>query len=108
MRYGSTAKVLAKCMLKHYRTSECAAGWCQQDGCAPEAAAWEPGRRRPDGSVQQPRVAELAASMDPSALAHSAVHLNLGLMRWRAAPALDLEKLATAKCLLLGAGRPGS
>jgi ubiquitin-like modifier-activating enzyme ATG7 len=40
-------------------------------------------------------------------LADQAVDLNLKLMRWRILPALDLEKVATTKCLLLGAGTLG-
>ena len=46
----------------------------------------------------------LGPSMDPRQLAESAVDLNLKLMRWRAAPALDTARLAATKCLLLGAG----
>ena len=40
-------------------------------------------------------------------LADQAVDLNLKLMRWRILPALDLEKVASMKCLLLGAGTLG-
>lgn len=40
-------------------------------------------------------------------LANQAVDLNLKLMRWRILPALDLEKVADMKCLLLGAGTLG-
>lgn len=40
-------------------------------------------------------------------LAEQAVDLNLKLMRWRIMPALDLEKIAGTKCLLLGAGTLG-
>jgi len=42
--------------------------------------------------------------MDPARLAAAALDLNLSLMRWRAAPALDTAALAAARCLLLGAG----
>lgn len=54
-----------------------------------------------------PRVADVGAFMDPCQLAESAVDLNLSLMRWRAAPSLDVGRLATTKCLLLGAGTLG-
>ena len=40
-------------------------------------------------------------------LAEQAVDLNLKLMRWRIMPALDLEKIAGIRCLLLGAGTLG-
>jgi ubiquitin-like modifier-activating enzyme ATG7 len=42
--------------------------------------------------------------MDPVAQADGAADLNLKLMKWRAAPSLDLARLASTKCLLLGAG----
>jgi ubiquitin-like modifier-activating enzyme ATG7 len=42
--------------------------------------------------------------MDPVAQADGAADLNLKLMKWRAAPSLDLDRLASTKCLLLGAG----
>jgi ubiquitin-like modifier-activating enzyme ATG7 len=73
-----------------------------------------------------PRVADLAPMMDPKRsdlifhcasaliiwagndrLADQAVDLNLKLMRWRILPALDLEKVAQTRCLLLGAGTLG-
>jgi ubiquitin-like modifier-activating enzyme ATG7 len=45
--------------------------------------------------------------MAPTALAEQAVDLNLRLMRWRAAPGLDVPSLARTRCLLLGAGTLG-
>ena len=50
---------------------------------------------------------DLGDLMDPSRLASTAVGLNLQLMRWRLAPTLDLEKIASTKCLLFGAGTLG-
>lgn len=54
-----------------------------------------------------PRMVNLSATMDPAKLAESAVDLNLKLMRWRLLPDMQLEKIATAKCLLLGSGTLG-
>ena len=53
------------------------------------------------------RLADLAPMMDPSRLADQAVDLNLKLMRWRILPSLDLDKVASTRCLLLGAGTLG-
>ena len=66
----------------------------------PSPAGWELNARGKLG----PRVMNLGPSMDPRQLAEAAVDLNLKLMRWRAAPALDTARLAATKCLLLGAG----
>ena len=52
-------------------------------------------------------MADLGTTMDPLQLADQALSLNLKLMRWRVLPALDLEKVANTKCLLLGAGTLG-
>ncbi|KAJ7485289.1 hypothetical protein FB451DRAFT_1229057 [Mycena latifolia] len=69
----------------------------------PSAVGWE---KTPQGKLA-PRVADLAPMMDPVRLANQAVDLNLKLMRWRILPALDLEKISTTRCLLLGAGTLG-
>lgn len=69
----------------------------------PAAVGWE---KNVQGKLG-PRVADLAPMMDPTRLADQAVDLNLKLMRWRILPALDLEKVANTKCLLLGAGTLG-
>lgn len=67
----------------------------------PAAVGWEANLKQKVG----PRLANMGASMDPQRLAESAADLNVRLMKWRAAPALDVDRLAATKCLLLGAGR---
>ncbi|KAJ8472813.1 hypothetical protein ONZ51_g8261 [Trametes cubensis] len=69
----------------------------------PAAVGWE---KNIQGKLG-PRVADLAPMMDPTRLADQAVDLNLKLMRWRILPALDLDKIASTRCLLLGAGTLG-
>ncbi|KAL0567985.1 Autophagy protein 7 [Marasmius crinis-equi] len=69
----------------------------------PDVTGWE---KNVQGKLG-PRVADLAPMMDPARLANQAVDLNLKLMRWRIIPALDLDKIAATKCLLLGAGTLG-
>ncbi|KAF8597544.1 ubiquitin-like conjugating enzyme [Ceratobasidium sp. AG-I] len=73
------------------------------DSARPAAVGWE---KNPQGKLA-PRLADLAPMMDPTRLADQAVDLNLKLMRWRILPGLDLEKVASTKCLLLGAGTLG-
>ncbi|KAG2347636.1 E1-like protein-activating [Suillus weaverae] len=70
----------------------------------PSAIGWE---RHPTTNKLSARVADLAPMMDPKRLADQAVDLNLKLMRWRILPSLDLEKVASTRCLLLGAGTLG-
>ncbi|KAN0074509.1 hypothetical protein V8E55_011921 [Tylopilus felleus] len=70
----------------------------------PAALGWE---RHPTTNKLSARMADLAPMMDPTRLADQAVDLNLKLMRWRILPALDLEKVASTRCLLLGAGTLG-
>ncbi|XP_050224241.1 ubiquitin-like modifier-activating enzyme atg7 isoform X2 [Mercurialis annua] len=76
-------------------------GWIDLQ-CAPNAVGWELNRGR-----QISRVINLSKSMDPTRLAVSAADLNLKLMRWRALPSLNLDKLFSIKCLLIGAGTLG-
>ncbi|RPD60458.1 E1-like protein-activating [Lentinus tigrinus ALCF2SS1-6] len=83
-------------------------GILKQSGAAvtterPAAVGWEKNIQGKLGA----RVADLAPMMDPTRLADQAVDLNLKLMRWRILPALDLEKVANTRCLLLGAGTLG-
>ena len=52
-------------------------------------------------------MANLAALLDSELLMNQAVDLNIRLMKWRMWPALAVERLAQAKCLLLGAGTLG-
>jgi len=69
----------------------------------PGAVGWE---KNVQGKLG-PRVADLAPMMDPTRLANQAVDINLKLMRWRILPALDLDKVASTRCLLLDAGTLG-
>ncbi|XP_061474065.1 ubiquitin-like modifier-activating enzyme ATG7 isoform X1 [Rhineura floridana] len=74
----------------------------QNSGC-PKAVGWEKNQKGGMG----PRMVNLSECMDPKRLAESSVDLNLKLMCWRLVPTLDLEKVVSAKCLLLGAGTLG-
>lgn len=69
----------------------------------PVAVGWEKNR----AGKLLPRKVNLSSSMDPSKLASTAVDLNLRLMKWRAAPGLDIERVARLNCLILGAGTLG-
>ena len=69
----------------------------------PSAVGWE---KNPQGKLG-PRLADLAPMMDPTRLAAQAVDLNLKLMRWRILPSLELDKVSSTRCLLLGAGTLG-
>ncbi|XP_060036690.1 ubiquitin-like modifier-activating enzyme ATG7 isoform X2 [Erinaceus europaeus] len=69
----------------------------------PKAVGWEKNQK---GSMG-PRMVNLSECMDPKRLAESSVDLNLRLMCWRLVPTLDLDKVVSAKCLLLGAGTLG-
>ena len=69
----------------------------------PKVVGWELGT----ANTSAPRVVNLASMMDPVALAESAVHLNLKLMKWRILPDLDLLTIKNSKVLLLGAGTLG-
>ncbi|KZC09192.1 PREDICTED: ubiquitin-like modifier-activating enzyme ATG7 [Dufourea novaeangliae] len=54
-----------------------------------------------------PNIADLSDAMDPARLSDRAINLNLKLMKWRLVPNLDLEKISSLRCLLLGAGTLG-
>ncbi|KAJ8259857.1 hypothetical protein GJAV_G00174270 [Gymnothorax javanicus] len=71
-------------------------------GC-PKSVGWEKNQKGAMG----PRMVDLSECMDPKRLAESSVDLNLKLMRWRLVPSLDLERVVSTKCLLLGAGTLG-
>ncbi|EGG00390.1 uncharacterized protein MELLADRAFT_118051 [Melampsora larici-populina 98AG31] len=69
----------------------------------PSAIGWE----KNSAGKLGPKMADLGPMMDPTRLADQAVDLNLKLMRWRILPDLNLDKIASARCLLLGAGTLG-
>ncbi|XP_061744113.1 ubiquitin-like modifier-activating enzyme ATG7 [Nerophis ophidion] len=73
------------------------------DSTCPKSVGWE---KNPKGAMG-PRMVNLSECMDPKRLAESSVDLNLKLMRWRLVPSLDLDKVVSTKCLLLGAGTLG-
>jgi ubiquitin-like modifier-activating enzyme ATG7 len=73
----------------------------------PDVPPGGPPPRVAGGWAPAPVAADLGAAMDPLRLAADAVALNLELMRWRAAPTLDVGALAAARCLCLGAGTLG-
>ncbi|KAL6112187.1 atg7 [Pungitius sinensis] len=73
------------------------------DSACPKSVGWE---KNPKGAMG-PRMVNLSECMDPKRLAESSVDLNLKLMRWRLVPSLDLDKVVSTKCLLLGAGTLG-
>ncbi|EJU01568.1 E1-like protein-activating [Dacryopinax primogenitus] len=75
----------------------------QAQGKRPAAVGWE---RNVQGKLG-PKLADLAPMMDPTRLANQAVDLNLKLMRWRILPDLDLDRISSTRCLLLGAGTLG-
>lgn len=52
-------------------------------------------------------MADLSQALDSKYLMAQAVDLNLRLMKWRLWPELDTDRLASTKCLLLGAGTLG-
>lgn len=69
----------------------------------PQITGWE------KNETQQlaPKRVNLSSLLDPKKLAEDAVNLNLRLMKWRLLPKLDLDKIASTKCLLLGCGTLG-
>ncbi|XP_063486384.1 ubiquitin-like modifier-activating enzyme ATG7 isoform X4 [Symphalangus syndactylus] len=69
----------------------------------PKAVGWEKNQKGGMG----PRMVNLSECMDPKRLAESSVDLNLKLMCWRLVPTLDLDRVVSVKCLLLGAGTLG-
>ncbi|KAH0519693.1 Ubiquitin-like modifier-activating enzyme ATG7 [Microtus ochrogaster] len=77
--------------------------WTLAKADCPKAVGWEKNQKGGMG----PRMVNLSGCMDPKRLAESSVDLNLKLMCWRLVPTLDLDKVVSVKCLLLGAGTLG-
>ena len=65
------------------------------------------GWERNEKNLLQPKVVDMAGSMNTEKLAESAVSLNLKLMKWRIAPNINLDIIKSQKCLLLGSGTLG-
>lgn len=57
------------------------------------------------GLSKQPNLG--AFDVTPIGCTQNAVDLNLRLMRWRAAPGIDLESIKSMRALLIGAGTLG-
>ncbi|XP_065313746.1 ubiquitin-like modifier-activating enzyme ATG7 isoform X2 [Gordionus sp. m RMFG-2023] len=55
----------------------------------------------------EPRHLDLSPILDPSEISETASKLNIRLMKWRAMPELNLDKVFGTKCLLIGAGTLG-
>ncbi|XP_069062758.1 ubiquitin-like modifier-activating enzyme ATG7 [Pleurodeles waltl] len=89
--------------IKHSIIFEVNLPYIAPDSDCPKSVGWEKNQKGGMG----PRMVNLSDCMDPKRLAESSVDLNLKLMRWRLVPTLDLEKIVSTKCLLLGAGTLG-
>jgi len=68
-----------------------------------KCVGWELNKNNKPG----PRSIDLRPLVSPAHLSRQANDLNLRLMKWRALPSLDVEKLSQMKVLLLGAGTLG-
>jgi molybdopterin/thiamine biosynthesis adenylyltransferase len=73
------------------------------DGGRPTVIGWEADTH----GAMCPRRADLRAVYDTTHIADEAARLNLELMRWRMLPELDLRRIESTRCLLLGAGTLG-
>lgn len=69
----------------------------------PDCVGWSKNEKQ----KLMPRHVDLSSTLDPKILAANSVDLNLKLMRWRLLPDLNLDKIRSTKCLLLGAGTLG-
>ncbi|KAL7545819.1 hypothetical protein ACHAWF_009168, partial [Thalassiosira exigua] len=79
--------------------------WPAADGDAHRhrCVGWESNRHGKPG----PRSVDLRPLVSPAHLVRQANDLNLRLMKWRALPSLDVERLGRTRALLLGAGTLG-
>ncbi|CAB1315642.1 unnamed protein product [Coregonus sp. 'balchen'] len=89
--------------IKLHQVCHCQRSLLSVPSVCPKSVGWE---KNPKGALG-PRMVNLSECMDPKRLAESSVDLNLKLMRWRLVPSLDLDKVTSTKCLLLGAGTLG-
>ena len=94
---------IAHSLVLHVALPPAAAADAGEAPPCPKAVGWE----MDDKGKPRPRKVDMGPVMDPRRMAESAVDLNLKLMRWRLMPALQVERIAQTKCLLLGAGTLG-
>ena len=69
----------------------------------PSCVGWE----KNENHKLMPKKVDLKHVLDPLCLAENSVDLNLKLMRWRLVPSLDLDKISSTRCLILGSGTLG-
>lgn len=103
MREGSNGRVSsARCLVLDVELPLIPASWFTDEEDL-TAVGWEADNQ----GKQAARCVDLSSLMNPLMLAEQALGLNLKLMKWREAPALNVDAMAATRCLLIGAGTLG-